>query len=363
MKIKRIIDHRLYIPALALCLWIGGMALLSSCEEEEAGAAPVIERIRIIAKDSTTLSGDRYEYYAIIGQNLATTQRVYFSGVEAAINATMVRDDNIIISIPGDAPFPGPNTLSTVRVVTLYGEAQLEFEIEQPVADIQNFSPAVAAAGERVVITGAYFKGLEKVSFVDAVTDVATDAEIVSYVVDEATGAEVITVVVPEGIGVSYVAVTTSSGVGYSSNTFGFNYSVYTDDVPEGWNQAGWSGTTEWDNESPVKSGNYSAKHSYTGGWGGFQITHEGFSLEPYTTLKVSIYGGPNTEGKLTQIYITETAGGASTPYELVVHEGIWTDYEIPLSAIGNPSQVSELVIQDKGEAPYIIYVDDLGFI
>ena len=363
MKIKDIIVRQIIIPAAVVCFWLGGMYLLSSCEEETLGAPPIIERVRIMTKDSTTHSGDRYEYYAIMGQNLATTQRVYFSGVEAAINATMVRDDNIIISIPGDAPFPGPNTLSTVRVVTLYGEAQLDFEIEQPVADIQNFSPAVASAGERVVITGAYFKGLEKVTFVDAVTDVATEAEIVSHVVDEASGAEVITVVVPEGIGVSYIAVTTPSGIGYSSSTFGFNYSVFTDAVPEGWNRAGWSGTTEWDNETPVKSGNFSAKHSYTGGWGGFQITHEGFSLEPYTTLKVSIFGGPNTEGKLTQIYITETPGGPSTPFELVVHEGIWTDYEIPLSAIGSPSQVSELVIQDKGGAPYIIYVDDLGFI
>lgn len=360
---SNIIGKRGHHSILLFFLLVGGMMLFSSCEEKESGAPPIIDYVRIIARDSMTHSGDRYEYYAIIGQNLASTTEVYFSGVKAALNATMVRDDNIIISIPGGAPFPGPNTLSTVKVITLFGEAQLEFEIEQPVADIQNFSPAVAVAGEKVVITGAYFKGLEKVSFVDAVTDVATDAEVTSYVVDEVTGAEVITVVVPEGIGVSYIAVTTASGTGYSASTFGFNYSVFTDGVPEGWNQAGWSGTTVWDNGEPVKSGLYSAKHSYTGGWGGFQITHEGFSLAPYTTLKVSLYGGPNTEGKLTQIYITETPGGPSTPFELVLHEGIWTDYEIPLSAIGNPAQVSELVIQDKGQAPYIMFVDDLGFI
>lgn len=363
MKFININITRSFHALLLVFLATSGIWLVSSCEEEEVGAPPIIDYVRIVPKDSMTLSGDRYEYYAIIGQNLATTTEVYFSGVKAALNVTMVRDDNIIIRIPGDAPFPGPNILSTVKVITLYGEAQLEFEIEQPVADIQNFLPAVAVAGEKVVITGAYFRGLQKVGFVDAVSNVETEAEIVSYVVDEVSGAEVITVLVPEGIGVSYIAVTTASGTGYSASTFGFNYSVFTDGVPEGWNQAGWSGTTVWDNEDPVKSGLYSAKHSYTGGWGGFQITHEGFSLAPYTTLKVSIYGGPNTEGKLTQIYITEAPGGSSTPYELVLHEGIWTDYEIPLSAIGNPTQVSELVIQDKGQAPYIMYVDDLGFI
>src|SRR5690606_28809020 len=151
-----------------------------------------------------TLSGGRYEYYAIMGQHLATTQEVYFSGVQAALNATMIRDDNIIVSIPGGAPFPGPNVLSTVKVVTLYGEAQLEFSIEQPEPVISSFSPAVAVAGEKVTITGQYFKGLEKVSFVDAVSDMATDAEVLSHVPGEEGESDVITVVVPEGIGVSY---------------------------------------------------------------------------------------------------------------------------------------------------------------
>jgi len=48
---------------------------------------------------------------------------------------------------------------------------------------------------------------------------------------------------------------------------------------------------------------------------------------------------------------------------ELVVHEGKWTDYTVTLEELGNPSYVKELVIQDKGMAPYIIYVDDVGFL
>src|SRR5690606_22879993 len=141
---------------------------------KETSAPPIFDQVRLSAGESGTDSGDRYEYQGSCGQNLAATREVSSSGVKAARNATMVREDGIIISIPAGARVPGPNTLSTVKVITLFGEAQLEFEIEQPVADIQNFSPAVAVAGEKVVITGAYFKGLEKVSFVDAVTDVAT---------------------------------------------------------------------------------------------------------------------------------------------------------------------------------------------
>lgn len=342
-------------------LIFGGL-LFNACDESDEGAAPVIDRVSLVAKDSTTHQGGRGETVVIFGKNLATVQEVYFSGIPAPLNTTMVRNDNIIIRIPG-APFPSPNVLSTVRVVTLYGEAQLEFEIAQPDPDIYTFAPAVASAGEEVTIKGEFFNGLMGVSFVDVATGEALEAEVISYTYNEEEEVEELIVIVPDGVKVSNIAVTTVAGTGLSENTFGFNYAVFTDDIASGWNKAGWSGSTVWNNNTPVKSGNFSAKHSYTGGWGGFQITHGTFSLAEYSSIKVSLFGGPGTEGKLTQIYITETQGGPATPVELALHEGVWTDYTIPLSSLGDPSVVNELVIQDKGMAPYLMFVDDLGFL
>jgi hypothetical protein len=351
----------------AIMFLISGTLLFMACDESENGAAPVIERVSLVPIDSTTHSGGRGETLVIFGKHLSSVQEVYFSGVQAPLNTTMVRDDNIIIRIPDRAPFPGPNVLSTVRVITLYGEAQLEFEVEQPVPSIASFAPAVAAPGATVTITGQYFNGLETVGFVDAATGTAIDAEIVSYTVKEDETEEIV-VIVPDNVKVSYIAITTQAGTGLSINTFGFNFAVFTDDIATGWNKAGWSSSTAWNNTEPVKSGDFSAKHSYTGGWGGFQVTHstadgEKFLLADYTAIKVSIFGGPGTEGKLVQIYIKQLTDGEFPPKELVVKEGVWTDYTVSLAELGSPQYVGELVIQDKGQAPYLIYVDDLGFL
>lgn len=350
----------------AILFVVCGTLIFNACDDSEEGAPPIIERVSLVPKDSTTHEGGRNETLVIFGQNLGSVQEVYFSGVQAPLNTTMVRNDNIIIRIPDDAPFPGPNVLSTVRVVTLYGEAHLEFQVAQPVPNIQSFSPAVASAGEIVTIKGEFFNGLESVSFVDAKTGVATPAEIVSTNLVE--GEEEIVVTVPDGVKVSNIAITTVAGTGTSTSTFGFNFAIFTDDIASGWNKAGWSSTTAWNNITPVKSGNVSAKHAYTGGWGGFQVTHstaagEQFLLADYTALKVSIFGGPGTEGKLVQIYIKQLTDGEFPAKELVVKEGVWTDYTVQLSEIGNPAYVGELVIQDKGMAPYLIFVDDLGFL
>lgn len=351
-----------------IALLLGCFTLfIAGCEDDNEGGAPIIERVSLVHKDSTTESGGRGETLAIFGKNFKGVQEVYFSGILAPVNPTMVTNETIIIAIPGAAPFPGPNVLSTVRVVTKFGEAQLEFDIEQPEPLITNFAPAVAAPGATVTITGEFFNGLEGVAFVDAATGEELAAEILSAGVN-ADGVEQIEVKVPDGVKVSYIAVTTPAGVGMAESTFGFNFAVFTDDVAAGWNKGGWSGTTTWTNNTPVKSGMVSAKHAYTGGWGGFQLSHSTadgskFLLADYTHVKVSIYGGPGTSGKKVQIYIKELVDGQYPAKELTVVEGQWTDYTVSLIELGSPTFVGELVIQDKGQAPYLMFVDDLGFL
>jgi hypothetical protein len=362
---KKIVNKKILKTILFL---VFGATLFSACDESDNGAAPIIERVSLVAKDSTTNAGGRGSVLVIFGKNLSTVQEVYFSGVPAPLNTTMVRNDNIIIRIPDSAPFPGPNVLSTVRVITKYGEAQMDFEIAQPDPDIQTFAPAVASAGEEVTIKGEFFNGLQSVSFVDVATGEALEAEIVSYTYLEEEELEQIVVIVPDNVKVSNIAITTAAGTSLSKNTFGFNYAVFTDDVAPGWNKGGWSGTTIWNNSEPVMSGNFSAKHSYTGGWGGFQISHstaEGsrFLLDDYVSVKVSIFGGPGTDGKLVQIYIKQQVDGEFPAKELAIKEGVWTDYTVSLAELGNPGYVGELVVQDKGMAPYLIFVDDLGFL
>jgi len=299
-------------------------------------------------------------WYVIFGQNLATTREVYFSGEQAALNTTYVRDDNIIINIPGGAPFPNPNVLSTVRVITNYGEANMEFEIQQPPPVIDNFAPAVASPGEAVTIDGEFFNGLQSVAFVDVATNEVREAEIVSSTVDE-TG-EHIVVIIPDGTKVSTISVTTQAGTGVSEKTFGLNYAIYTEGLNSEMQNWGWGGSDDFYSTTAAKSGNYSYKRAYEGGWTGVQLHHGTLDLTQFTHAKFSVYGGPGTTGKLIQFTIN---WGASVQIE--VTEGEWVDYTIPLSDIGSPAVLDNFILQDNANsspgAPYLIYLDDIGFL
>jgi hypothetical protein len=343
---------------LSVALLLGLAApLLISCDDEN-GAAPILERISLVPKDSTTESGFRGNTYVIFGQNLGTAQHVYFNGAEAPLNLTMVRNDNIIVRIGDNTPYS--QALNKVRVVTNFGEAVMDFVVKQkPV--ITSFSPAVASAGETVTIVGDFFEGLESVQFIDAKTNTALDAEIVS-----STGEE-IKVKVPTGTKVSYLSVATPGGVVRSANTFGFNYIIYADSFNPDFENWSWSSDFDYKSTNAVKSGEYSYKQTYTGGWGGIQLYGKDLPLvagseKLYTALKISVYGGPGTTGKELGVYINW-----AKEKRITLKEGVWTDFTIPLSELGNPDKINVLVLQDIGNvgvaAPYLLYIDDLGLI
>lgn len=353
--------------ALILFCLLACSPLFFSCEEEDGGAPPVLERVSLVPKDSTMLSGGRGETLVIFGSNLATVQEVYFSGSRAPLNTTMVRNDNIIIRIPDNAPFPGPNVLSTVRVVTLYGEAQMEFEIEQPAPNIRSFIPAVGSPGESITIRGEFFNGLASVQFIDAATDEALDADIVSHTLDEETGEEVVVAIIPDGAKVSYLALTTPAGTGLSSNTFGLNYAIYTENLNENFFNWSWGGVDVFTATNVSKSGLNSYRRTYNDGWSGIQLHYgpdgdPGLDLSGYTAIKFSVYGGPGTTGK--QIQFTLNWGDM---VQIQVVEGQWTDYSFPLSEFGNPATLQFVVFQDNGNtspaAPYLVYIDDMGLL
>jgi hypothetical protein len=74
----------------------------------------------------------------------------------------------------------------------------------------------------------------------------------------------------------------------------------------------------------------------------------------------VSIYGGANSGGKQVQMYIKPKSGGTPPTKALTLVAGQWTTFEIPLSDLGSPADIDELVIQNMGNASLEMYVDDL---
>ncbi|HYC84758.1 MAG TPA: hypothetical protein VEB86_06025, partial [Chryseosolibacter sp.] len=107
-----------------LALFVGLTAFaFVSCDDSDEGAPPIIERVSLVPKDSTTESGFRGNTYVIFGQNLGTAQAVFFNGEQAPLNTTLVRNDNIIVRIGSNTPYV--NASNKVTVVTKHGEASL----------------------------------------------------------------------------------------------------------------------------------------------------------------------------------------------------------------------------------------------
>jgi len=338
---------------MALGLSIGAASLFVACNDDDnKGGEPSLDRVSLVAKDSTTQSGRRGTTYVIYGNNLATTREVYFNEALAPINVTLVRNDNIIIRVPDNAPFA--NVPNTIRVVTEFGQAEMPFVIQQPGPVIDSFDPAFIGAGGIVTIKGQFFENLQNVRFDDA------EAEIVS-----ADGEE-IQVKVPDNVGSAYLYVTTTAGTVKSSSAFGFKFVIYDDDLVATWQKwGGWSSTTDWSSTQQAKRGTSSMKITYDGAWGGSQ-SHPSSTfvlVNNYTAVKLSIYGGAGTNGKSIMLYIKDDNGVSHTQVSMAMNEGVWTDYTIPLTDLGSPATINEFVFQDQGGAPYVVFIDDIGLL
>jgi hypothetical protein len=370
---------------------IGAMIMLviialgfTACEkdvDEGAGGTPKITRVRLISKtdtlknvdhrlnldsnnvydevrqvkfDSTVVAGRLNNQYAIVGENLLTTLSVSFNGLRVNFNPALLTDNSIIISIPAETPY-GASQSNKLEVTTKFGTASYNFPILQPPPTITSFNPVAAGSGEIVTITGKIFEGVSKVMF-DLIP-----AEIVGT-----PTATQIQVKVPAGVVQAYIFVTTPGGTTRSVGSFGFRSVLYDDAFATGWGSYfGYNSDRNYTNTVNVKRGTYAIATTFTDAYGALQVGYNGATIEVtklgLTAIKLSIYGGAGTKGNAVQLVINGNYGKA---VRLELSDGKYTDYTISLKDLGDPANITELVLQSLGGGvPSTIYVDDIGFI
>jgi hypothetical protein len=358
---------------VSLCGLLGIIGSFSACQEkDDVAPAPVISRVRTISKDSvstyraqynldstytatrttpvafdsTTALGKPGTLYAILGQNLRTVSAVYFNDVNAYFNPALVTDNSILVSIPLTTPFTGSNKL---RVVTQGGTVEYDFSIQQPAPVITRVDQLAGVAGDVITITGTTFDNVSAVRFGTAVGTIT-----------EKTATQ-LKVTVPASVSAGAISVTTPGGTVTYGIPFGFSTPIFTDALATGWTAGGWSGTPEVPSKGVVKRGTGSLKYEYTGGYGGFQLLKGGttLSLAGATGVKFAIYGGTGTESKIVKLVLN---GNYDAGRQIVLHAGTWTDYAVSLASLGATGNLTEITIQEfSGNAPTVIYVDDLG--
>lgn len=202
-----------YYKWIYLLVIAGMIGLIASCDTtSSSNAIPEIEGVRHVHPDSAAAQQmDKVgpgEMFVIVGRNLTSSKRVFFNGIEASFNPTLVTDKHMVIRVPGDIPFgtldPDAPEMNTIRLTADAGETTFSFPILPPGPEIQRVNKEFATAGETVRITGRFLYLVESITFPGGVQ--ATDYNF-------AENGTWLNVTVPEGVTeAGHINITTSSG-------------------------------------------------------------------------------------------------------------------------------------------------------
>ncbi len=299
----------------------------------------------------TPVTGLPGDVLTIVGINFSLVKSVKFAGVNAVFAATADTNTIMKVTIPWDAVAGD----QFIKLTNTNGADSIAFNVNRrPV--ITSFSPGSVHAGDVTTVKGLRFNGASAVKL-------GTTATAFTVLNDS-----ILTLTVPAGALSGNVSITTPNGTGVSSSALtvlvaGIAFPIWDEALSSNWNGwigGGWGGSVDPANTTPVRTGAKSLKITYSPQWGvPYQLGGATIPLAAYTTFKISIYGGPGTNGKRVNIGFNEQDGKT-----IDIVEGVWTDYTIPLSDISSATTLTHLYLKEySGVAgpDYIIYVDDMG--
>lgn len=221
--------------------------------------------------------------------------------------------------------------------------------------------PGEVASGDEVTITGTNLDLVASLSL----SGVEDAVEVTSFVSQSPTQ---LVFVVPDGAAAGAIGYETVHG-----HTAGLGIALlmpgdgpaplivvfYDDEVKSGFGQ--WGENTVWNSTEQVRTGSSSIKGTYGGGNWGIVAQFGGAtaSTEGTTMFLFSVFGGEGTHGKMLQLLVK--ADGNENTKQVEISEGAWTDFEIPLSELGNPNTITEFFFQNADFASSSIYIDHVG--
>jgi hypothetical protein len=324
------------------------LTTIFSCKKEDNTHAvpPSITGVTDLTNRGTALSSVKYgEWIVIKGAHLATTYKVEFNTVLVADSLYYADDSTVTVKIPANLPDPINNPIT---VTTKYGSATYGFKIMQPAPIITGFNPEAGISGDQVTISGNHFNGVSEVKFGNTVATIVSKSN------------QQLKVNVPAGITSAFITVTTPVGMATSPIRFGFKYVIYDEKLQTGWSNTSYSSTAVLNHTTTVKRGTTAISNAYTVGFGGFRLSKAApaVSLAGYSAIKFSIFGGPGTEAKRARVIIN---GVSTTAFQILLKEGAWSTFEIPLSNFNNPATLSSIEIKEYSGAIVTVYLDDIG--
>jgi hypothetical protein len=287
----------------------------------------------------------------ISGVNFSLVTSVRFGGVNASFGPTLDTNHKIQATVPLAA---GPGG-QYITVINPNGEDSIPFNVDfSPV--VNSFSPASASTGDLITVSGVRFTGATSVMLGSAsITYTAVNDSTITFNVPSGAISGAITVTTPYGSGTSKASL--------SILVAGLAFPIYDEAVTSNWTSSGWigggwGGSVDYSNTSIVETGTHSARIDYVGGYGSpLQLGGASINLSPYSSFKISIYGGPGSNGLKINIGINQ-----ADSYTITLVEGQWTDYQIALATLTSSSTLTDIWIKEyNGTGGFSIYVDNMG--
>lgn len=139
------------------------------------------------------------------------------------------------------------------------------------------------------------------------------------------------------------------------------NLPIYANSLAGGWLDYSWKTTRNMANTVPAHGAPNSLAVTIDGGWAALYL-HRDTPIDTvgYSQLRFWVHGGSQGGQQLTVIANEDSRYG----YEFTAQANTWTPVIIPLSALGNPTSLSDLYWQDTtGSAQQTFYLDDIALI
>ncbi len=190
------------------------MMAFVACEDDNGfefvnGGTPVVNYVKSpIGSTSDSLIVEAYlgSQIAIIGEDLAGVNKIYFNDQQAKLNPTYVTDNAIIVTIPDDIPLVKDDYL---KLYTSEDSCYYSFESLVPAPSVESMTLEYVYPGDTAHIAGLYFVEYDE-SPISVMFTGNVEGEVLSC---EETSIDVI---VPEGAQAGPISVTTVYGSGSS---------------------------------------------------------------------------------------------------------------------------------------------------